>query len=144
MPNTSNYDQGSVDHRRPVNSPDLPRQYLHLMGLSWNDRRCRSCCSTFFLPPYPLSATMPIPQLAQTLGVATWDLYLAFLNVVSPSRKVGHVTLAGHPDFDGKWPEYVTPKEGDSRSACPGLNAMANHGQLEFYHFTKSIIWLMD
>jgi len=43
---------------------------------------------------------------------------------------VDHVTPAGHPGEGGKWPEYIAPKEGDSRCSCPGLNAMANHGIL--------------
>jgi hypothetical protein len=36
----------------------------------------------------------------------------------------------GHPGAGGKWPDYIPPKDGDSRSCCPGLNAMANHGIL--------------
>jgi len=73
---------------------------------------------------------MTIAVAVQTLGVGAWDIYLTLLNLVSPSRKVGHVTPAGHPGFDGKWPEWVSPKEGDSRCSCPALNAMANHGIL--------------
>ena len=28
------------------------------------------------------------------------------------------------------WPDYIPPRDGDSRSACPMLNALANHGIL--------------
>jgi len=60
----------------------------------------------------------------------TWDFGLAFVNLVSFKRKIGHVTPRGTPGAGGKWPEYVAPKEGDSRSGCPALNALANHGIL--------------
>jgi hypothetical protein len=36
----------------------------------------------------------------------------------------------GAPGHNLTWPKYVPPKHGDSRSACPMLNAMANHGIL--------------
>ncbi|KAG6810652.1 hypothetical protein H0H92_010915 [Tricholoma furcatifolium] len=62
--------------------------------------------------------------------VAVWDIGLTLINLVTPKRKVGQVTPAGHPGADGKWPEYIPPKEGDSRCCCPALNAMANHGIL--------------
>jgi hypothetical protein len=64
------------------------------------------------------------------LFVLTFDFGLLLLNIVTPSHKPGHVipkTAAGH---GLQWPEYVPPKEGDSRSPCPMLNAMANHGIL--------------
>jgi len=88
--------------------------------------------------------TFDIAKLAQDLGVGAWDAYLTLLNLVSPSRKVGHVTPAGHPGFGGKWPEYVAPKEGDSRCSCPALNAMANHGQHELHHSTTLVTCLVD
>ncbi|KAF8173711.1 Chloroperoxidase [Pholiota molesta] len=72
----------------------------------------------------------PIVNAVQTVGVLTWDLGLTIGNLVTPSRKVGHVTPPGHPGLDGKWPEYIAPKEGDSRCSCPALNALANHGIL--------------
>ena len=62
--------------------------------------------------------------------VLSWDFSLFILNILAPSLKPGHVVpkhAAGHNLI---WPEYVPPKEGDSRSACPMLNAMANHGIL--------------
>ncbi|KIJ98668.1 hypothetical protein K443DRAFT_198956 [Laccaria amethystina LaAM-08-1] len=72
----------------------------------------------------------PIARAIQDAGVFSWDLGLTLINFVTPSRKVDHVTPAGHPGEGGKWPEYIAPKEGDSRGSCPGLNALANHGIL--------------
>jgi hypothetical protein len=57
-----------------------------------------------------------------------WDLSLCIINLFTFKRKVGHVTPHGHPGEGGAWPEYIPPKEGDSRCSCPALNAMANHG----------------
>ncbi|KAF5390368.1 hypothetical protein D9757_005287 [Collybiopsis confluens] len=62
--------------------------------------------------------------------IFTWDFFLALFNAVTPNLKEGHVVPEGHPGAGGKWPEYVPPGEGDSRSACPMLNALANHGIL--------------
>ncbi|KZP13752.1 Cloroperoxidase [Athelia psychrophila] len=58
--------------------------------------------------------------------IFSYDAVLAVLNIITPSLPEGKVT----PGFDGKWPEYVPSKEGDSRCSCPALNAMANHGIL--------------
>jgi len=58
------------------------------------------------------------------LFVMTWDLWLAALNILLPKHKSGQVVAAGVPGHNGKWPEYVAPRKGDSRSACPMLNAM--------------------
>ncbi|KAG6901826.1 hypothetical protein C0995_007533 [Termitomyces sp. Mi166 len=68
--------------------------------------------------------------IVQFIGLAVWDVSLTLVNLVTPKRKVGKVTPAGHPGADGKWPEYIPAKEGDSRCSCPALNAMANHGIL--------------
>lgn len=64
------------------------------------------------------------------LSVLTWDFNLFLLNLVLPSYKPDDVVPAGAPGHHGKWPAYVAPTDGDSRSACPMLNAMANHGIL--------------
>ena len=64
------------------------------------------------------------------LFVLVWDTNLAILNIILPKLKQGHVVPAGAPGHGGQWPEFVPPKEGDSRSACPMLNALANHGVL--------------
>ena len=70
----------------------------------------------------------PIARGFQDIGVLTWDFGLFLLNLVTPNLKVDHVTPQGHPGADGKWPEYIPPKDGDSRCCCPALNALANHG----------------
>ena len=64
------------------------------------------------------------------LSVIAWDNGIALLNLVTPKLKEGQVVPNGCPGHNLTWPEYVAPKEGDSRSACPMLNAMANHGIL--------------
>jgi len=61
-------------------------------------------------------------------GIFTWDFFLTLGNLVRFSRPVGKVTPEGQPGYGGYWPEYRPPQEGDSRSCCPCLNAMANHG----------------
>ncbi|THU95604.1 Cloroperoxidase [Dendrothele bispora CBS 962.96] len=66
----------------------------------------------------------------ETLYTFTWDALLAAINLVTPSLKPGHIVPKGSPGEGGKWPEYIAPKEGDSRCACPALNALANHGIL--------------
>lgn len=59
-----------------------------------------------------------------------WDNALFMLNLVTPKLKPGRVVPKGAPGYNRTWPEFVPPKEADSRSACPMLNAMANHGIL--------------
>ena len=70
----------------------------------------------------------PIANGLLTMAVLIWDFGLVLINLLTFSRKAGHVTPKGHPGAGGTWPEYIPPKEGDSRCSCPGLNAMANHG----------------
>ncbi|KAF9556826.1 Cloroperoxidase [Agrocybe pediades] len=72
----------------------------------------------------------PVVNFFQNLLVFSWDFVLTIANILLPKLKVGHVVPAGHPGAGGKWPEYVPPKEGDSRCSCPALNALANHGIL--------------
>ena len=57
-----------------------------------------------------------------------WDLLLLLVSALTPSLKQGAVIPAGRPGAGGHWPAYAAPGAGDSRSPCPGLNAMANHG----------------
>lgn len=64
------------------------------------------------------------------LAVMTWDFGLFILNIITPELKEGEVVPANCPGHHLSWPEYVPPKPSDSRSACPMLNAMANHGIL--------------
>ncbi|EWC45465.1 hypothetical protein DRE_00864 [Drechslerella stenobrocha 248] len=74
------------------------------------------------------------------LLVFQWDIALFVLNFVTPDRKEGEVVPKGAPGHHGAWPEYVPPTDGDSRSACPMLNAMANHGVLP--HDGKNITFV--
>jgi len=67
-------------------------------------------------------------QGAFSIYLMLWDLSLCTINLFTFKRKVGHVTPKGHPGEGGAWPEYIPPREGDSRCSCPALNAMANHG----------------
>ncbi|KAJ7437208.1 Chloroperoxidase [Mycena galericulata] len=60
--------------------------------------------------------------------IFTWDAWLTVVNLLTPNKKIGSIVPQGTPGFGGKWPEYVPPTEGDSRCACPALNAFANHG----------------
>jgi len=62
------------------------------------------------------------------IGIIVTDGLLALWNLVTPGLKRGHVVPAGQPGAGGLWPQYVEPLETDSRSPCPGLNALANHG----------------
>lgn len=64
------------------------------------------------------------------VSVIFFDNALAVLNLVTPKLKPGQVVPEGAQGHHQTWPEYVPPKEGDSRSACPMINAMANHGIL--------------
>ncbi|KAK5688813.1 hypothetical protein LTS10_000791 [Elasticomyces elasticus] len=64
------------------------------------------------------------------LSVIAWDNVIAVMNLFAPKLKESEVVPRGAPGHRGSWPEYVPPKDGDSRSACPMLNAMANHGIL--------------
>ncbi|KAF9078509.1 Chloroperoxidase [Rhodocollybia butyracea] len=73
---------------------------------------------------------MAITSIFNDAFVLTWDFILTIVDAVTPSHPAGHVVPAGHPGAGGEWPEYVSPGEGDSRCACPMLNAMANHGIL--------------
>jgi hypothetical protein len=54
----------------------------------------------------------------------TWDFGLFLANLILPAHHPNKVIAAGLPGHAGRWPEYVAPREGDSRSACPMLNAM--------------------
>ncbi|KAL5333993.1 Cloroperoxidase [Aspergillus crustosus] len=59
------------------------------------------------------------------------DLLWTVMNVFLPSRPVGNVVPPGYPGHGGAWPKYIPPVPGsNSRSPCPGLNALANHGIL--------------
>lgn len=58
------------------------------------------------------------------LSVMIWDFGFFLANLILPSHPPSKVIAQGVPGHAGSWPEYVPPREGDSRSACPMLNAM--------------------
>ena len=70
-----------------------------------------------------------IADFLDTLRVLVWDSGLAIFNLLTPNFKEGHVIPEGRPGAGGVWPEYVPPSKTDSRSPCPALNLLANHGQ---------------
>lgn len=63
--------------------------------------------------------------------VIIWDLGLTLCNTFTSLLPEGRVVPEGRPGAQGLWPEFIPPEETDSRSPCPALNAMANHGK---YH----------
>ncbi|KAH8669014.1 Chloroperoxidase [Xylariales sp. PMI_506] len=71
-----------------------------------------------------------ISSLFITLGVLIWDNCLLLMNLVTPKLQEGCIIPHGKPGHGLQWPEYVPPQKGESRSACPMLNALANHGIL--------------
>lgn len=60
--------------------------------------------------------------------VSLWDFGLLISNAIRPALPTQGVIPQGRPGARGVWPQFVPPKDSDSRCACPGLNAMANHG----------------
>ena len=83
----------------------------------------------------------PVAHFFNNAYVFTWDAVLELTNLVLPKRKVGRVVLEGHPGFGGAWPEFKPPQDGDSRCACPALNALANHGAGHIFMLNSS--WLI-
>ncbi|EPT01972.1 hypothetical protein FOMPIDRAFT_1048262 [Fomitopsis schrenkii] len=59
-----------------------------------------------------------------------WDFALAIYNLCVPLLPADRVVQEGRPGANGLWPQYIPPTETDSRSCCPMLNTMANHGIL--------------
>ncbi|KAJ7911123.1 Chloroperoxidase [Mycena leptocephala] len=71
-----------------------------------------------------------LTKVFENIYIFTYDFFLAIFNLCTPRLKVGGVVPHRSPGAGGKWPEFVPPREGDSRSPCPALNALANHGVL--------------
>ncbi|KAK7230146.1 hypothetical protein V2G26_002316 [Clonostachys chloroleuca] len=77
-----------------------------------------------------LSMTLA-PFLIFVIWLHTRDLFFSITNLFLPSRRAGHVVPPGRPGHRGVWPKYIAPTIGsESRSPCPGLNSLANHGIL--------------
>jgi hypothetical protein len=81
-------------------------------------------------PTTKMSLTRKLTKPFVDIFVLTWDFHIFLLNLVLPAHEPTLVIPAGAPGHAGHWPTYVPPKDGDSRSACPMLNALANHGVL--------------
>jgi len=88
----------------------------------------------------------PVNRLFSSIYIYSWDTFLLFGNLILPNKPAGRIVPEGHPGFEGKWPEHIPAKEGDSRCSCPALNAMANHGiishdgrAIPFVEFTKKL-----
>ena len=62
------------------------------------------------------------------IGLLLWDLALTLYNLVAPFFPADSVVRSGQPGANGLWPKYIPPTETDSRSCCPMINALANHG----------------
>lgn len=71
-----------------------------------------------------------LTEIFWNLTVFLWDNICVLLNLILPKYEPTEVVPKGCPGYRGVWPEYHPPGPGDSRSACPMLNAMANHGIL--------------
>ncbi|KIO33542.1 hypothetical protein M407DRAFT_185850 [Tulasnella calospora MUT 4182] len=73
-----------------------------------------------------------VPLLGFVIQLHARDTYYSLLNLALfwRPRRPGMVIAQGKPGFGGMWPEYIAPSASDSRSPCPGLNALANHGIL--------------
>lgn len=71
-----------------------------------------------------------LTEIFWNLTVFMWDNTCVLLNMIFPKYEPNEVVPKGCPGYRGVWPAYHPPGPGDSRSACPMLNAMANHGIL--------------
>jgi len=71
-----------------------------------------------------------VVKLVGLLGLFVIDGFYVLLNLLTPKKKRGSVIGTGLPGEGGIWPQFIAPQEGDSRSPCPALNALANHGIL--------------
>jgi hypothetical protein len=65
-----------------------------------------------------------------TLFVLLWDAVLFLLNLILPLRPIGSVIPASALGAHGTFPPFIPPSPTDSRSACPMLDALANHSIL--------------
>ena len=70
-----------------------------------------------------------IGNLILPIRLFLWDFALTIYNLLVPLLPAERVVPEGRPGANGLWPEYIPPTETDSRSCCPMLNAMANHGE---------------
>jgi len=83
-------------------------------------------------PPLLISKLISTATSLVTLvSVGTIDLIYFTLNLFLPQKPKGSVVAKGNQGYQGLWPVWQPPVQGvDSRSPCPYLNALANHGIL--------------
>ncbi|KAJ3520121.1 hypothetical protein NMY22_g12887 [Coprinellus aureogranulatus] len=108
----------------------LPAHFPPNAGILLFGRRARYTLRLMITIKAITTLMAALKKAAFMAKVMAWDAGCTFLNLVTPNRKPGNVTPQGHPGADGKWPDFIPPKDGDSRCSCPALNAMANHGIL--------------
>lgn len=114
------------------------RLYQHHLGLFM--LRVILTPFAFKLTKHPRMKTLDsVSNAFYDAGMSTWDIFLTLGNLVRLSRPIGKVVPEGHPGYGGYWPEYRLPQEGDSRSCCPCLNAMANHGMYTLCNECRAI-----
>jgi len=71
---------------------------------------------------------IPFDQINDMIN-RVFDVLTWILNHFLPELRREEVYKPGMPGYNGIWPEYIKPDpERDSRSPCPGLNCLANHG----------------
>jgi hypothetical protein len=118
-----------VDRSTTLNKKTLRSTYLSVIffSLPYSDQT----------PTTKMSLTQKLTKPLIDIFVLTWDFQLFLLNLLLPAHAPTDVVPAGVPGHAGHWGTYVPPKDSDSRSACPMLNALANHGILP--HDGKSI-----
>lgn len=104
-------------------------RYVRQMSIS-HDTLLNITLTIIRLPKDIMGAMNILEDAFFNLVVFCWDNTLFLLNLVTAKLEPDDVVPKGAPGYHGKWPEYVAPRDGDSRSACPMLNAMANHGIL--------------
>ncbi|KAF8576038.1 heme-thiolate peroxidase [Ramaria rubella] len=61
-----------------------------------------------------------ISNLLDTARIILWDTGLSLINTFTPKKGL----------VAADWPDYVPRTKTDSRSPCPGINTLSNHGLL--------------
>ncbi|KAJ7679656.1 hypothetical protein B0H17DRAFT_1170248 [Mycena rosella] len=99
--------------------PLVPAPGLFLSTVKNYGRTALNTSALFFLQTPTRMLLSGLGTFFRNVYIFTWDAWLTLIHLVTPPE-------AG----ERKWPEFVPPKEGDSRCACSVLNALANHGIL--------------
>ncbi|KAL3417102.1 deoxyribonuclease -related protein [Phlyctema vagabunda] len=71
------------------------------------------------------------PLIASLTWLAIRDVFYSISNAFLSKRPVHGVVNPDQPGYHGMWPQYKAAIQGkESRSPCPALNTLANHGIL--------------